>query len=69
MAATWAMHCGAAEARHLTPRVYCCGYDWRQDNARSASRLAGIVDEALREIAQVETASADVVRLLDELKG
>lgn len=34
---------------HLTPRVYCCGYDWRQDNARSAARLASVVDEALRE--------------------
>jgi pimeloyl-ACP methyl ester carboxylesterase len=30
-------------------RVYCCGYDWRQDNAKSALRLAGVVDEALRE--------------------
>ncbi len=37
------------EERHLTPRVYCCGYDWRQDNARSAVRLAGVVEEALRE--------------------
>ncbi|MEZ4389656.1 MAG: hypothetical protein R3A48_01065 [Polyangiales bacterium] len=44
-----ALQIEALEARHLTPRVYCCGYDWRQDNARSASRLAGIVDEALRE--------------------
>ncbi|MBX7197599.1 MAG: hypothetical protein K1X94_36475 [Sandaracinaceae bacterium] len=39
----------ALEERHLTPRVYCCGYDWRQDNARSAARLAGVVEEALRE--------------------
>jgi pimeloyl-ACP methyl ester carboxylesterase len=30
-------------------RVYCCGYDWRLDNARSALRLAAVVDEALRE--------------------
>jgi pimeloyl-ACP methyl ester carboxylesterase len=30
-------------------RVYCCGYDWRQDNAKSALRLAAVVDEALRE--------------------
>lgn len=33
----------------LEPKVYCCGYDWRQDNARSALRLAQVVDEALRE--------------------
>lgn len=30
-------------------RVYCCGYDWRQDNAKSALRLAAKVDRALRE--------------------
>jgi pimeloyl-ACP methyl ester carboxylesterase len=30
-------------------RVYCCGYDWRLDNARAALRLASVVDEALRE--------------------
>jgi pimeloyl-ACP methyl ester carboxylesterase len=33
----------------VTPRVYCCGYDWRQDNAKSALRLAEVVDEALRD--------------------
>ncbi len=33
----------------LKPRVYCCGYDFRLDNARSALRLAAVVDEALRE--------------------
>ncbi len=44
-----AMELPALEGRHLTPKVYCCGYDWRQDNARSAARLSGIVDEALRE--------------------
>ncbi len=43
------MQLAALEARHLTPKVYCCGYDWRQDNARSAARLADVVDEALRE--------------------
>lgn len=43
------MNLEALEGRHLTPKVYCCGYDWRQDNARSAARLAGVVDEALRE--------------------
>jgi pimeloyl-ACP methyl ester carboxylesterase len=30
-------------------RVYCCGYDWRQDISRGAMRLAGVVEEALRE--------------------
>jgi pimeloyl-ACP methyl ester carboxylesterase len=30
-------------------KVYCCGYDWRQDNARSALRLAEVVEEALAE--------------------
>jgi len=33
----------------VRPRVYCCGYDWRQDNAKSALRLAEVVEEALRE--------------------
>ncbi|MEZ4446933.1 MAG: hypothetical protein R3B72_48080 [Polyangiaceae bacterium] len=33
----------------LKPRVYCCGYDWRQDNAKSALRLAEVVEEALRD--------------------
>jgi hypothetical protein len=28
-------------------RVYCAGYDWRQDNAKSALKLADVVDEAL----------------------
>ena len=30
-------------------RVYCCGYDWRQDHTRSALRLAAVVEEALQE--------------------
>ncbi|MFO0549589.1 MAG: hypothetical protein U0271_14445 [Polyangiaceae bacterium] len=38
-----------AERIDATPLVYCCGYDWRQDNARSALRLARIVEEALEE--------------------
>jgi pimeloyl-ACP methyl ester carboxylesterase len=33
----------------VKPKVYCCGYDWRQDNAQSALRLAAVVEEALRE--------------------
>ncbi len=33
----------------IRPKVYCCGYDWRQDNARSALRLAEVVEEALAE--------------------
>jgi pimeloyl-ACP methyl ester carboxylesterase len=33
----------------IRPKVYCCGYDWRQDNAKSALRLAEVVEEALRE--------------------
>jgi pimeloyl-ACP methyl ester carboxylesterase len=33
----------------LRTRVYCAGYDWRQDIARSALRLAATVEEALRE--------------------
>src|SRR5690606_28705628 len=33
----------------VRPRVYCCGYDWRLDNARSAMRLAAVVDRALTE--------------------
>jgi outer membrane protein OmpA-like peptidoglycan-associated protein/pimeloyl-ACP methyl ester carboxylesterase len=30
-------------------RVYACGYDWRQDNALSVSRLDSVVDQALQE--------------------
>src|SRR5438045_7673915 len=30
----------------LVPAVYCCGYDWRQDNAASAARLSTMVGEA-----------------------
>ncbi len=30
-------------------KVYCAGYDWRQDNAKSALRLAATVERALRE--------------------
>ncbi|MEM9694852.1 MAG: alpha/beta fold hydrolase [Myxococcota bacterium] len=45
---------GDADTTRLDPyglrlSVYCCGYDWRQDNARSALRLAEVVDEALRD--------------------
>lgn len=31
------------------PVVYCCGYDWRQDNFLSAQRLASVIEEAQRE--------------------
>ncbi len=41
------MHGGSFEEFGVKPRVYCCGYDWRQDNARSALRLAEVVEEAL----------------------
>ncbi|WP_437982276.1 esterase/lipase family protein [Sorangium sp. So ce117] len=40
---------GEALERGFSPRVYCAGYDFRQDNAKSALRLAAIVDEALAE--------------------
>jgi len=33
----------------VKPKVYCCGYDWRQDNAHSALRLAEMVEQALSE--------------------
>lgn len=33
----------------IKARVYCAGYDWRQDNAKAAMRLAEVVDDALRE--------------------
>lgn len=36
-------------AAPIKPRIYACGYDWRQDNARSALRLAQVVEEALAE--------------------
>lgn len=35
-----------AAGKSVTPAVYCCGYDWRQNNAASASRLSQIVQEA-----------------------
>lgn len=38
-----------AQEMEIRPKVYCCGYDWRQDNARSALRLAEVVEEALAE--------------------
>lgn len=33
----------------VRPAVYCCGYDWRHDNARAALLLARVVDQALAE--------------------
>jgi pimeloyl-ACP methyl ester carboxylesterase len=39
----------ALEKYGVRLKAYCCGYDWRQDNAKSALRLAAVVDEALRE--------------------
>ncbi len=33
----------------VTFKVYCCGYDWRQDTARTALRLAAVVEEALQD--------------------
>lgn len=35
-----------AKRMNVTPRVYASGYDWRQDNARSAQRLAAVVQRA-----------------------
>ena len=46
LAALSSIELGGDEIR---PKVYCCGYDWRQDNARSALRLAEVVEEALAE--------------------
>jgi hypothetical protein len=43
------MQRGAFEQFGVKPKVYCCGYDWRQDNAHSALRLAQVVEEALHE--------------------
>ena len=40
---------GQLKPKNVTPVVYCCGYDWRQDNATSASRLSTIVDEAQKD--------------------
>jgi pimeloyl-ACP methyl ester carboxylesterase len=36
-------------AKNVAPRVYCSGYDWRQDNELSASLLAKRVAQARRE--------------------
>jgi pimeloyl-ACP methyl ester carboxylesterase len=44
-----ALDCGQSGEYQLKPRVYCAGYDWRLDNAKAALRLAGVVEEALRE--------------------
>ena len=38
-----------AKRRRVKPRVYVCGYDWRVDVAKSAARLAAVIDDALRE--------------------
>ena len=43
------MDCGMSGDYQLKPKVYCAGYDWRLDNAKSALRLAEVVEEALRE--------------------
>lgn len=43
------LDCGQSGEYQLKPRVYCAGYDWRLDNAKAALRLAGVVEEALRE--------------------
>jgi len=40
---------GRVSERDLLPKIYCCGYDWRQDNARAAARLADVIEEALQE--------------------
>jgi len=44
-----ALDCGQSGDYQLKPKVYCAGYDWRLDNAKSALRLAEVVEEALRE--------------------
>ena len=44
-----ALDCGHSDIYQLKPKVYCAGYDWRLDAAKSALRLAGVVEEALRE--------------------
>lgn len=38
-----------AAKKNVIPKVYCAGYDWRQDNAESAQLLAKRVAEARRE--------------------
>ena len=43
------LHGGDFENFGVKPKLYCAGYDWRQDNAHSALRLAKIVEEALFE--------------------
>lgn len=55
-----------AKAKKLgvKPRVYCCGYDWRQDNAKSAMRLAEVVDEAL-----LETGEEKVILVAHSMGG
>ncbi len=44
-----ALDCGQTGDYQLKPKVYCAGYDWRLDAAKSALRLAEVVEEALRE--------------------
>lgn len=44
-----AMRTPGMKRRGLRTRVYVAGYDWRQDGARGALRVAQVVEEALRE--------------------
>jgi pimeloyl-ACP methyl ester carboxylesterase len=45
-------------------KVYACGYDWRQDNAKSAERLRLVVEQAKR-----ETESGKVIIIAHSMGG
>lgn len=55
---------GEALKPRVLPRIYCCGYDWRLDNAKAALRLARVVDQALR-----ETGEKQVILLAHSMGG
>jgi pimeloyl-ACP methyl ester carboxylesterase len=51
-------------SRGVTPAVYCCGYDWRQDNHEAAQRLANVINEA-----QADCDGANVIIVAHSMGG
>lgn len=48
----------------VVPKVYACGYDWRQDNAISSTHLSDVVQQA-----QDECGNEDVILIAHSMGG